>query len=746
MATWWDSLSVRWKLVLGFSLVGLLFLGVVGRYQGGLGEIHQGYNQLLETAVLQKELALEVDSAMLQARRSEKDFQLRLDPTYEEKVAKQVAQVQELSQGLAEVARKGNDAELARSVTTIRENMDRYGKAFANLVAAWKQKGLTPETGLQGTFRVAAHQLETQLKEFDVEALRTGFLEARRSEKDLRLRREAKYATLHHEIMAAFAKAVDRSLLSAATKEKIVALSQPYAAVFAKVEKDILGTGSDTDAGTAKQLSEEAHLLERFLNTLYVENVWRNYWLARRDEKDYMARGDEKYVKKWQTTVTQLAQDIEHSQVEGENKKKLLTLLTEYQTAFLAMVAADGRIKEQEGQMKNAVHAIEKPIAAVLEDARADNQKGIATTQEREGVVSRQALGLAIIGLLAGVLVAWFSISYVMGRVARFAALLDHLETGNLTRQCRMRGRDEFGRVSESLNKVINKLREAFITIQQVSGAVHEESLELVETSAVMADGASTQAASIEETSSAMEEMSSNIAQNTDNAQVTGKISQQAAQDAVLGGEAVKRAVAAMKEIAGKISIIEEIARQTNLLALNAAIEAARAGEHGKGFAVVAAEVRKLAERSQTAAGEIGHLSASSVQIAEQAGAIIDKLVPDIQKTAALVQEISTASMEQSQGVGQINHAVQELDQVIQKNAGISTEVAETANGLSGNAQALAEAVRFFQTGQEERLARTAPSTAHKKRARPGLPGPRAPVRQLAHAGNSHTDDVFETF
>jgi methyl-accepting chemotaxis protein len=251
-----------------------------------------------------------------------------------------------------------------------------------------------------------------------------------------------------------------------------------------------------------------------------------------------------------------------------------------------------------------------------------------------------------------------------------------------------------------------------------------------------------------------MEQMSSNIAQNTDNAQVTGKISKQAAQDAVDGGAAVKRAVAAMREIAGKITVIEEIARQTNLLALNAAIEAARAGEHGKGFAVVAAEVRKLAERSQTAAGEIGHLSASSVEVAERAGTIIDKLVPDIQKTAALVQEISTASTEQSQGVGQINQAVQELDHVIQQNAGISSEVASTAESLSKNAQALADAVSSFRTGTEGLrstasvpVARKATPSGKSLVHKAGLPALRSQARFLSDKkGGKHTDEEFESF
>ena len=287
-----------------------------------------------------------------------------------------------------------------------------------------------------------------------------------------------------------------------------------------------------------------------------------------------------------------------------------------------------------------------------------------------------------------------------------------------------------------ALKAMLRKLTEVVTDVQVVADQVASGSEAMTSTSEQISQGATEQAASAEEVSSSMEQMISNIKQNADNASQTEKIAIKSAQDAREGGKSVAETVKAMREIAGKISIIEEIARQTNLLALNAAIEAARAGEHGKGFAVVASEVRKLAERSQLAAGEINKLSASSVQIAEQAGVMLDKMVPDIQKTADLVQEISAASKEQDTGAEQINKAIQQLDQVIQQNASASEEMSSTSEELSGQAQQLQEAVAFFKISEESGGRKSAAAVTHTSRkSKAGASASAGRLRQLSAAG-----------
>ncbi len=247
--------------------------------------------------------------------------------------------------------------------------------------------------------------------------------------------------------------------------------------------------------------------------------------------------------------------------------------------------------------------------------------------------------------------------------------------------------------IKDMVDKLGHTIREVRTSADALSSAAEQVSA----TSQALSQGASEQAASVEETSASMEQMSASIAQNTDSAKVTNGISSKAANDALRGGQAVKETVNAMKQIASKISIIDDIAYQTNLLALNAAIEAARAGDHGKGFAVVAAEVRKLAERSQVAAQEIGEVATNSVSLAEQAGTLFDQLVPDIQRTSDLVQEITAASQEQTTGVSQINVAMNQLNQITQQSASSSEELAATSEEMNAQAAQLTELIGYFK-------------------------------------------------
>jgi methyl-accepting chemotaxis protein len=310
---------------------------------------------------------------------------------------------------------------------------------------------------------------------------------------------------------------------------------------------------------------------------------------------------------------------------------------------------------------------------------------------------------------------------------------------------------DEIGELAAAFKKILDNLSRIANDIQTSSRNVAQGSEEISSTAQSMSQGATEQAASAEEVSSSIEEMAATIKQNADNALATDGIAAKAAKNAEEGSKAVSASVVAMGEIAERISIIEEIARQTNLLALNAAIEAARAGESGKGFAVVASEVRKLAERSQKAASEITSLSKNTVELSQNAGKIIEAIVPDIKKTAELVQEITAASQEQSAGVEQIGKAMIQLDSVIQQNASGSEEMAAMAEELSGQSQQLAAAIGFFKLSDEIVAAHGA--AASRSHARSTLPAPAvqkpraraiAPRETIAHVADADDSEFSE--
>jgi methyl-accepting chemotaxis protein len=291
--------------------------------------------------------------------------------------------------------------------------------------------------------------------------------------------------------------------------------------------------------------------------------------------------------------------------------------------------------------LEKRLEDLEAQLEKVLDSRMKEADENHASTQRFLIAMSFVGFGLAL-GL------GWYLTSSITRPLSEGVAAANKLAAGNLTLQLDVKQKDETGQLLSAMQTMLEKLRAVVADVKTASDNVASGSQQLSAGAQQMSQGTTEQAASTEEASSSIEEMNATIRQNSDNALQTEKIALKSAADAQESGKAVSQTVAAMKDIAQKITIIEEIARQTNLLALNAAIEAARAGEHGKGFAVVASEVRKLAERSQSAAGEISQLSSSSVQIAEQAGQMLAKLVPDIQKTAELVQEITASSKEQS--------------------------------------------------------------------------------------------------
>ncbi len=663
------NMSLSKKLGSGFGIVLALFCIVMGIYQFTVGSVKKDFTDLLGQDVAVHNHASKMGNFMLQCRRDEKDFLLRKDLKYLNKLEGNYAGIVEEAKFIDKIAVETNNHKLSAKAKEAEKYAQSYFESFKQVVNGWNVKGLDHKSGLQGQFRDVAHDLSGIFAKHKADDIYRELLMLRRWEKDFVRTGADKYKKRAYDSIEKYMTFLKNSKIDENVRQIQTTALEDYKNNF----NQYVNPGSSDDIKTIayENIRKLAHVLEDAVNSVFIPDGGVLLLEIRKHEKDYLLRYNAKYVGKMDKTISSIKEKVTGSKIAGSKKEEIVGLVNVYRKGFGKLVSKDQEIKSLVASMRESVHHIEPLVSDIEKESLARMTDNALATNKAADKMSAISLSIGIATIVIGIVLAFF--------------------------------------ISRSITKPINKVINGLTTGAGQLGAASDQ---VSDSSQQMAEGASEQAASLEETSSSLEEMSTSTKQNADNTRQSNEL----ANNVKVSADRSKEAMEKMSEVIGKIKsssdetakilkTIDEIAFQTNLLALNAAVEAARAGEAGKGFAVVAEEVRNLAQRSAQAAKDTAtlieesqHNAENGVNTSNDVASILAEVVEGIEKVAQIISCVSDASEEQARGIEQINMATSDMDKATQATAANAEESAAASEELAAQAKELDSIVQMLAT------------------------------------------------
>lgn len=745
------------KIYLGFGAITVLLLFVAGIYNYALSATIHEYESLVENEVEIDINAMHINELVLQCRRNEKDFLLRKDEKYVDRLHENIAEIETTAKKINSFSQNINNKEIPAIADSIISSTAKYEDAFKNLAAAMRKKGLDHESGYQGEFRKIANDLSDAVSQHSTEELEIDFLQVRRYEKDFHITKSNKYMGKWNDAIATYQKALKESSCEPEMKaaqekglEAYIAAKKEYlAAINSKQKEDVINKLYGVIRGETA-----ANAIDTALANIYVPNCEILFLTLRRHEKDYLLRGDIKYFDQANKTIDALITAFNNAPILPKYRPRIISNANSYKEAFKNLVDENATIVELNNIMRDNIYTAEDYVKQISEVAT----KLISTSKKKHAdsaeSLSNLAIALTTIALLISITIAIIlsrgitkpviftahsleEVTKLFRDIARIMkdklANNDWRESSSVTVDKEMvaqvekytKRKDEIGEMcnsqkvmlegvmqtSDAMNIVIDKVNIALDKVNSTVVQLATAGGEVSGAAQSLSQGATESAASLEEITASMVEMGTQTKTNAENAAHANQLATDAANAAKTGQERMAQMTTAMQQINANaeqtqkvIKTIDDIAFQTNLLALNAAVEAARAGRHGKGFAVVAEEVRNLAARSAKAAAETAELIENSnkeiadgVQVSEQTGEALNDIAVNVSKTTDLIGEIAAASNEQAQGISQVNIGLGQVDAVTQQNTATAEESASASEELSAQALSLQELVAQFK-------------------------------------------------